>query len=64
VTLGVDGKYEVTSNVMIGLNYAHVIGADIDGSASVRQSGVTTNLTTTNTDRKDDRFGFDVSVRF
>lgn len=64
VTLGVEGKYEVTSNVMIGLNYAHVFGADIDGSASLKQSGTTTNLTLADTDRKDDRFGFDVSVRF
>ena len=65
ITLGLNSKYVVTPNMMLGLNYSHVFGADIDGTQSAKQVGSpASNNTLTMTDRKDDRFGFDVSVRF
>ncbi len=64
ITLGLNTKYVVTPNMMLGLNYAHVFAADVDGTMARTSTGTTTNYTTTMADRKDDRFGFDVSVRF
>lgn len=65
LTIGFSGKYQVASNVDLGLNYSHMSGADVDGSIVAKPTtGTTLNYTTTSTDRKDDRFGFNVAVRF
>lgn len=66
MTLGLDGKYQVMSNVALGLNYSHLFGADIDGAmiGNALNASATEARTTSITDRKDDRFGFNVAVKF
>lgn len=65
VIFGLNGKYLVASNVDLGLSYSHLFAGDIKGSVLAKPtSGTTLNYTTATTDRKDDRFGLDLTVRF
>lgn len=60
IKLALNGKYLLMANVALGLNYSHLFAAKIDGSIASAPPALTTKMT----GRKDDRFGFDVAVRF
>jgi len=64
LTLGAEVKYQVMSNVALGLNYSHLFGADLKATQVENDSGTITRYALATKDRKDDSFGFDIQVRF
>jgi len=58
--LGINGKYQLMTNVDLGLGFSHLMGGDIDGTEA---TGASINKIS-KTNRKDDLFSFNLAVRF
>lgn len=64
ITLGLNLKYNVLTNLMVGVDYSHLFAADVDTTKKEVNGSSITNKTGKMTDRKADMFGFNIAYRF